>query len=115
MIRGFARYDEMGMNVALSLVMYANEGSVDQKAYILRLTGGTPETSPAHSWEPLDPAVETRPTIRLGMEAALALQEALSELRLGRGEYRALRADYDAERARVDRMLGALLDAVAEA
>jgi hypothetical protein len=58
-------------------------------------------------WEPFEPG-EDPPTITIPDEVARALLDALSAHYGGTGDTRALRRDYDAERARVDRLIAAL-------
>lgn len=98
-------------SVDISLVRYfGEEGS--QPAQIMRLSGGMEGVPLVRDWEKMEPNASVTPTLRLQLTEAMALQEALSELRTGSGEYRALRADYDAERARVDLMIKSLLNAM---
>lgn len=110
MIRAYAQYNHLGMNVALSIVRHPEPGSYPLVPQILRIahidTG-----SQTYEWEEFDPQTAGRePTLRLGMDAAMALQEALSELQHGTSELRALRKDYEAERARVDKLIGTISD-----
>lgn len=59
-------------------------------------------------WQPVDPDATSPPTITIPDEVARALLDALSAHYGGTGDTRALRRDYDAERARVDRLITAL-------
>lgn len=105
MIRAYANHNQLGMNVALSLVRHPEAGSYPLEPQILRISHGKDGTQ-TYSWEVFDPHVAgPEPTLRIGMEEALALSEALAELQHGTAEHRALRADYDAERKRVDRLI----------
>lgn len=58
-------------------------------------------------WQPVDPG-EDPPTITIPDEVARALLDALAAHYGGTGDTRQLRRDYDAERARVDRLIAAL-------
>jgi hypothetical protein len=58
-------------------------------------------------WQPFGPD-EDPPTITIPDDVARALLDALSAHYGGTGDTRALRRDYDAERARVDRLIAAL-------
>lgn len=110
MIRGYAVQEPFGWSVALSIVMHPAEGDFDNKPRILRLAPRSEDdpTIGIASWEEVEPHAQVQPTMRLNMDVALVLADALSELRHGSGEVRALRADYDAERARVDKLLETL-------
>lgn len=105
MIRAYAQYDHLGMKVALSLVRHPEPGSYPPEPQILRI-GHIEDGPQVNVWEVFDPQLAgPEPTLWLGMDEALALQEALSELQHGTAEVRALRKDYDDERKRVDRLI----------
>ncbi len=110
MIRGYAVQDSFGGSVSLSVVIHPAEGDYKQKPMILRLAPWSEDnpTVGLSSWEQVDPCEEVKPTLRLSFEAAIAIADALGELRHGSGEVRALRKDYDAERARVDKLVETL-------
>lgn len=55
--------------------------------------------------------VRMDPTMRLNPDAARALFDALASFYGGIEDARSLRGDYDAERARVDKMLATMLSA----
>lgn len=75
------------------------------RRWILSLDG----TSQAWS-EITNYASEIEPTLTLGPDEAAALCIALNNHYQGVDDQRALRKDYEAERGRVDRLLGALID-----
>lgn len=110
MIRGYAVQEPFGGAVALSVVMHPAEGDFNNRPMILRLKRWDDDhpTVGIDSWEQVEPHERVEPTLRLSLEAAFALADALGDLRHGSGEVRALRTDYDAERARVDRLLETL-------
>lgn len=56
-----------------------------------------------------DAGTETPPTLRLRDDMGMALLDALAAHYGGHSDLRKLRQDYDAERARVDRMLAHLI------
>jgi hypothetical protein len=107
MLRAYAHPERFGDVIALSLVRTPESGEYESKPRILRL-GQNDDGSQTFTWETFEPHASVEPTLRLGMDEALALQGALSELQHGTSELRALRADYIAERGRVDRLIDTL-------
>lgn len=107
MIRAYAHPERFGDVIALSLVRTPESGEYESKPRVLRL-GQSDDGFQTVTWETFEPQGTVEPTLRLGIEEALALQGALSELQHGTSELRKLRADYDAERARVDKLIGTL-------
>jgi hypothetical protein len=106
MIRAYIREDLPGMYLSVSIVNHS-EGRARQ---ILRIENpGSPTTV---RWEELpDPPVGiVEPTLQLGDSEARALLEALTSHYSGVDDTRALRRDYDAERARVDNLTAALVE-----
>jgi hypothetical protein len=113
-IRGYIGNDWMGMSVNITLVL---EDSAFGDRRIIRFI--PPEEGRPSYWgrgyDPVpDGGESVPPTLRLSMEEALAVEQALAEVRQGNSEYRALRADYDAERKRVDSMIGTISDIAIE-
>jgi hypothetical protein len=68
-------------------------------------------------WETVDPretlAHDQAPLLTLEDDMALALLDALQRHYQGSSDTRMLRADYDAERKRVDKLIGTLTDLAA--
>jgi len=93
-----------GFGIAVSVVMHPPEGSLDVRPRVLRLAGGN-----LSSWDemPADGAL-TEPTLTLDDDSAHALLDALTRHYQGAEDTRALRRDYDAERKRVDLLIGHL-------
>jgi len=60
-------------------------------------------------WESVEPVTNVEPSMRLPDDVAKALLEGLLDHYRGGHDARQLRADYDAERKRVDKMLDNLL------
>lgn len=60
------------------------------------------------SWEPVEPFAIAAPTFTLTDDMARALMEELTRYYHGADDSRALRRDYDAERKRVDNLIGHL-------
>lgn len=71
---------------------------------ILRLEGAEVR------WEPYEAGTEVAPSLRLPDEVARALLDALHLHFAGASDTRSLRADYNHERGRVDRLIGALIE-----
>lgn len=59
-------------------------------------------------WEEVQPATETRPTLRLTDDAARALLDALTRHYQGATDLHTVRADLLHERGRVDKLIGIL-------
>ena len=110
MLRGYAVQERFGDAVALSLVRHPEPGSYPLQPHILRI--GRPDMEGVqrfNEWEEFDPMqAGPEPTLRLRMDEALELASALAELQHGNAELRSLRRDYEAERARVDKLIGTL-------
>lgn len=104
MIRAYAHPERFGDVIALSLVRTPESGEYENQPRVLRI-GHTDDGFQTHTWETFEPHATVEPTLRLGMEEALALAGALADLQHGTAEHRALRKDYDAERARVDKLI----------
>jgi hypothetical protein len=62
------------------------------------------------SWDEAETGVLVEPTMTLQDDIARALHEELTRHYHGADDSRALRRDYDAERARVDKLTGAIID-----
>lgn len=86
-----------GLDIAIVL-----EGD-GQARRILHLDGDHP------TWADLPEAANTEPTLRLDDQMARALLDALTRHYQGAEDTRALRRDYDAERARVDKLIDAAI------
>jgi hypothetical protein len=108
MIRAYAQPERFGDVIALSLVRTPDPGDHDGKPRVLRLGVAENGGFQTVTWEDFEPHASVEPTLRLGMHEALALAEALADLQHGTAEHRALRKDYDAERARVDKLIDTL-------
>lgn len=106
MIRAYIREDLPGMYLSVSIVKHY-EG---RARHILRIED--PGSQTVARWEELPdpPAGVVEPTLQLGDDEARALLEALTSHYSGVEDTRALRRDYDAERARVDTLTAALVD-----
>jgi hypothetical protein len=113
-IRAWAQPERFGDVIALSLVRTPDAGDFESKPRVLRI-GPVEDGYQRSTWEEFEPHAAVEPTLRLGMHEALALAEALAELQHGTSELRALRADYDAERRRVDRLIDTLSTVATEA
>lgn len=106
MIRAYIHEDIAALGIDVTIVMHPPEGSLEPRHRILRLADGDPWRS---GWEPAEPGTpDVKPTLRLGAEEARALLDALTVHFHGAEDTRALRRDYDAERGRVDRLIGHL-------
>ena len=103
-IRAFVKTDFARHGIAVSVVENRADG------YAAMLVPGD-ETS-FDTWKKLDPAVIVDgASYRFGEDVALALLDGLLEHFRGGHDARELRKDYDAERARVDKLIEALIDA----
>jgi hypothetical protein len=101
MIRAYISEHGLGRHVNLAVVREDESGPIS----ILRLGTATR----FEAWEPItDPCVQIEPTIRLDVTSARAVLDSLQRHFNGDSDTRALRKDYDAERARVDRLLDAV-------
>lgn len=103
MIRAYIREDLPGMYLEIALIQEAD----GMPRRILRPVDGSGGT---HRWEdiPEQPPRDLAPTFEIGDEEARALLEALVRHYQGAEDTRALRRDYDAERARVDQLTASL-------
>lgn len=90
-----------GMSVGIAIVEHPGEGCIDRQARVLRLRNGD-----GSSWEPVKGGEIPEPTLRLDDSQARALCDALNHHYGGTEDTRALRKDYDAERKRVDDLIG---------
>jgi hypothetical protein len=110
-IRAYVTYASYGAALHVSLVQ-VNEADETIPRRVLRLEqhGEGEGAFTVHTWEQVDPAESTRPTLTLGHEEANALLRGLAEFYGGVDDQRALRRDYDNERGRVDKLIGALID-----
>lgn len=103
MIHVYIERDLLSFSDRISIVDRCDDGHCDDgsRTRILRL--GTGELG--ESWEQVVPGASSEPTLRLGTEAARALLDALAARFEGSEGTRTLRRDYDAERARVDKLI----------
>jgi hypothetical protein len=93
-----------GLGVSVAIVRHPAEGETDPRVRVLHL-----HDNEAVSWDEHEPATVVTPTLQLDDDAARALLDALAAHFHGTEDTRALRKDYDAERARCDTLMGALL------
>ncbi|TDD97627.1 hypothetical protein [Actinomadura rubrisoli] len=106
MIRAFIREDLPGMFLEIALIQVSD----DMPRRILRIDEAGANTT--YRWEDLpDRPTNVAPTLQLGDSEARALLEALGRHYSGGSDVRALRADLDYERKRVDELI-ALMGAV---
>lgn len=105
MIRGYATPKLFGDAYALSLVEHPEAGSGYNRPMILRLVPDATGDSVRGEWVEFDEHDTVEPTMHLSAREVFALADAIAEIRSGTSEMRALRADYDAERKRVDRLI----------
>ncbi len=107
MIRAHIQPDLYGFSLCISLVDHPPEGSFDMRPRIWRL--GSADSTVSATWEEIPPdGLIGQPTFRLSDEHARALLETLTRHYQGAEDTRALRRDYDAERGRVDGLIGHL-------
>lgn len=106
MIRAYVTDDRYGLGVSLAIVLRSGDDERSPATEIMRLNDGTPR------WESLEPMVVTEPTLRIDDDSARALLDALTRYYHGAEDTRALRKDYDGERARVDKLTATLGDVV---
>jgi hypothetical protein len=99
MIRAYIADNFNAFNVGISLVRTTADES---QRWILRLADSG--AGQIVLWEDLDPLGDAEPTLRLGQEEARALLDALTTHYGGVDDKRTLRADYLAERERVDKL-----------
>jgi hypothetical protein len=98
-----------GVNV--SIVLKDDEHSRATHILRYREVGEGDEKYLIHQWEPVDPDIGmSRPTFALPYEVATTLLGALHSHFQGVDDRRALRADYDKERGRVDKLTDAVID-----
>lgn len=102
MIRTHVHEDVTAMNVAISIIAHPGEGVTPQ---ILRYAPGG-----YTSWEdvPTDGQPVT-PSLTLGQFEARSVLDVVMAHFHGTDDARALRRDYDAERARVDKLTDAVI------
>lgn len=108
MLRGYAVPKLFGDAYAVSLVEHPEAGTVHSRPLILRLVPDATGDSVRGEWVEFDEHDTVEPTMHLSMREVFALADAIAEIRSGTSEMRALRADYDAERKRVDRLIDSI-------
>lgn len=108
MIRGYAVPKLFGDAFAVSLVEHPEPGYDIGRPRILRLVPDATGNSVRGEWVEFDEHDTVEPTMHLSAREVFALADAIAEIRSGTAEHRALRKDYDAERARVDGLIKTL-------
>lgn len=101
--RAMARYNPATMNVSVIVGRRDHDGNVQ---YLSELGGPGFATIVQRDLNDNTPP----PELHIEESVAKALLEALAEHFGGTADTRTLRRDYDAERARVDRLIGKLLE-----
>lgn len=107
MIRAYVTVTPMAYNLAVSIVRHWEDGT--GQAQVLHITARE-DGSTYTSWNLVQPGDTVAPTMHLAMDEAQALLAALHSHFQGVDDQRALRADYDAERRRVDRLTDAVIE-----
>jgi hypothetical protein len=116
MIRAYIHDNYFGPSIAVSIVRdYGNEDDrgLRPPAHILRFEscGEGEDLGLIETWRELDPqSASSEPTLRLGHQEAIALMTGLARHFQGVDDQRMLRQDYQAERKRVDELVGILGD-----
>jgi len=109
-IRAYVDHAVFGAALNVSLVWRGEQPGDPRRILRLHADGDGEQHRVWTSWEALDPDVVTAPTLTLGHDEAIALMGALHTHYQGVDDQRMLRKDYDAERGRVDKMIGALIE-----
>lgn len=112
MIRARIADDFGSLGIAIAIVRHT-DGDNPTGRMILRLAPhgeGDLAFGVSGRWDPIEPGGMITPTLRLGQEEAHALRIALNNHFQGVDDDRALRADYTAERGRVDRLIGVVCE-----
>lgn len=107
MIRAYVHDQHYGDRIAISIILTQPDDLADKRILRLSVVNHDYVTT---SWEAMARDEAPQPTLQLPHDAAHALLAALTNHYQGVDDQRALRADYDAERKRVDR----LIDTVAQ-
>ncbi|WP_188187502.1 hypothetical protein [Nonomuraea sp. SYSU D8015] len=102
MIKAYVRDHDFGRETRFYIVQQDDNGPTK----ILRMV----EPPDVYRWEDIDEAAESYPSFALPVQAAHSLLDALYEVYGGTSDARQLRKDYEAERGRVDRLIGMLAD-----
>lgn len=110
MIRAYITDAQWGASIAVSLVMHGEQPDDPRRILHFESVGEGEAQQLIPQWHTLEPYAAGQPTLSLGHDLAVALMQALNTHYAGVDDQRTLRADYVAERARVDK----LIDAVAE-
>lgn len=100
-----------GMRDGITVVV-GYRGSLEQGTQarvVTKLSAATDTSFTGTEWELVDP-VDVTPALFIPDDVARALLDELSRHYGGTGDTRVLRRDYDAERARVDLLIGALIE-----
>ncbi|MEV5710130.1 hypothetical protein [Actinoallomurus sp. NPDC052274] len=105
MIRAYLTPDLASFQTRVSIVQHGSDGAPSR---ILRITGGGQDAPASYSWEEIDPSITVTPTFNLDDLVARALLDGLADHFAGADDLRALRRDYDHERARVDKLTDSL-------
>ena len=103
MIRAYITEDFPADAVKIAIVQQPEDG---RPQAILRVI----DDAPRLRWEAIEPDTTIEPTMMLREDEARALLDSLTRHFQGAEDTRALRRDYDSERARVDGLTGALID-----
>ena len=107
MIRAYVRDDPRSFGVSIAIVQQPEDNAYPRE--IFRLNGDSLGVMDFRL-EPVPVNAAVEPTMILPDFMARALLDALTAHYHGAEDTRALRRDYDAERARVDKLTGALAD-----
>jgi hypothetical protein len=102
MIRAVLTENLLQLTVDIRIVRTDDEGH--PVSILLPLSEGV-----TYAWDDVEPGVMVRPTLSLGHMEARAVLDALHAHYGGVDDQRMLRKDYDAERARVDKLADALV------
>lgn len=100
-----------GFTLHVSIVQHDGEGPTAPARRILHYEGRD-DGRLWQRWDEIDANENPEPTLTLDHGVAIALMQALNTHFSGVDDQRMLRKDYTDERARVDRLTDALIDAV---
>jgi hypothetical protein len=106
-IRAYVADDPMSFGVRVAVFNQPGDG--DYPREVLHIVGDESGVQRFH-WQPVQPNELVEPTMQIPGDMARALLDGLQRHFQGIEDTRALRKDYDAERARSEKLTDALID-----
>lgn len=106
MIRAYIGEDLLSRTIKIAIVQGPPDSTPQQ---ILRILDVNDDGIRTLRWDDIDPYAQVKPTLQLPDTEARALLDALAAHYHGSSETQGLRADYERERKRVDKLTDAVI------